>query len=208
MNVSRRRWRRFNIVLCGDLTTPSRKVATETSDVCHGGALIRVGAETKPGTVLHLRLDVPDAGPLAATVRVRHVEDGLAGVEFIVVPVAHRRAFDAWLGAWAAENEPERRQAARKLRDLVVWASNDEGLQGFALRDVSRTGMFLHTTREFRIGHRVTTMLVDPATERTLRVTARVVRITSRGSLEERGVGVAFEGLTLSDERVLLDFLS
>lgn len=208
MTASRRRWRRFDIVLPGEVTTTRSTRSTATSNLCHGGALVQVGDDAERGAAVHLRIDLPDQPSLEATGLVRHIDaSNRAGVEFVVVPVRHREVFGAWLEAWAAHNQPERRSASRRLHDLVVWASNGDGLHGYALRDVSRTGMFLHTTRDFSVGDAISTMLVDPHSEHTLALDARVVRVTRGGPIDRQGVGVAFEGLAPEDERRLIQLL-
>ena len=206
MSESRRRWRRFDVQIDGEVRSRSGRVATRTRNLCEGGALLALPG-ARVGGAVSIELDVPE-GPFGALATVAHTDGLLAGVEFVVVPVAQRRAFDAWLHAWAAQHQPDRRSASRAVRDLVVWGSDDEGLHGYALRDVSATGMFLHTLRSFRVSEPVTMLVVEPSSERTLRIAGRVVRVVAEGPVETRGVGVEFEGMGPDEERLLAELLA
>jgi len=206
MHGSRRRWRRYDVVLPGQVDTRRGSRPTATGNVCQGGALIQVDPDTEPDSLVALHLELPTGEPLKLVGRVCHVLGKRAGIEFRIVPVRSASALREWLEGWGRVHQPERRQAERSVRDLVVWSADQGPPRGYASRDISSTGMFVQTTEPYRVGAIVDFLLVDPAADRSIRIRARVVRTVRRGEPDEHGIGVAF--VAVADERGLVRLLS
>lgn len=200
--TTRRQHPRFDIALPCEATDAQGRVNTRTLNVSRGGALVD---HPGGGGVISLTLELPGGEQVAALSRVRHCSNG-TGVEFKVMDVEGREVWQGWLDAWIRDNTPERRAADRVETDLLVWASSDDGMRGYPVRDISSRGVFLHTPRPLATGTALSAIVIDPASTDSVQVTGRVAWARTDGPPEDHGIGVRFDA-TPEIEALLLGLI-
>jgi len=73
---------------------------------------------------------------------------------------------------------------------VLVDPENDKIIYDYHIRDISRCGMFIETSRSFSIGQKVTIKFQVPFSQKVFKIRGEIVRIQKN---EIAGIGVKFK---------------
>jgi Tfp pilus assembly protein PilF len=227
MTAERRRFSRHMCALPVELEERGQSIRMVTADISRHGAFLLTDSPRHTTELLRLRFDLGDHGHIEVMAQVaRHVppsEDSPTGtgmgVDFFTLSGEAKERWDVFVEDLSAQHDPTpsvgrdqtwrpvRRRHARHRSCFLVRVREKDGLRAFYTRDIGAGGMFLSTPTPDDTEREIDVVLVHPHSEQEYPLTARVVRVANSDSSPERGVAVAFERLSTSEEVALLAFI-
>lgn len=227
MSAERRRFSRHACTLPVELEERGQSVRMVTADISRHGAFVLTDSPRRASELLRLRFDLGDHGHIEVTAQVAwHVpasDDASTGpgmgVDFFTLSGEAKERWDDFVEDLSLQDQaapsgdqdltwqPVRRRHSRHRSCFLVRLREKEGLRAFYTRDIGAGGMFLSTPTPDDTEREVDVVLVHPQSEQEYPLTAQVVRVANSESSPERGVAIAFERLSTSEEVALLAFI-
>jgi Tfp pilus assembly protein PilZ len=135
------------------------------------------------------------------------------GVKFVKIDRASLDAIRRFLAEQVSGEVTvgqDRRRSARLRRQVKLRFQWADSLTTSIARDISRTGVFIHTISPPPVGASVLVSLTNPVTSQKLELPGRVVRVVEPDPVQPRrlpGAGVEFVGLSEQQQEMLRRFV-
>ena len=226
MREDRRRYDRYEIELSVNVKTRGRVRGAKAVNVSRHGALI-VGRRLPSTDSLELEFALPGGSTvdMRATVawweRGEDEEIGI-GVDFFQLSRIAKDDWDAFIQQLSedkirdrlrsmevkrSEEEQRGRQHPRHESCFMVRMPGHQEIRDLYTRDISAGGMFLRMPNVGDIGEQVELILLHPETDEEFELTGRVARIVTGPTIEDRGIGIAFDTLAPLKQAALAAFV-
>ncbi len=219
--LERRRFARVDARLDVEFVYAEGFFTLRTEDLGLGGMFIATEHLVPVGEKLRVVLHLPGPRPVvkADCEVVRVVEEPQGGqpagigVKFLDMDTESESSIRAFLAGKVSEpvdDEQERRRFRRIERQVKLRFQVSGAVMTSYARDISHTGVFIHTVEPPPVGSRVMITLVNPVTLQKLELAGLVARVVEPDPDQPRrlpGVGVAFEPMEPAQQDELRSFL-
>jgi len=219
--LERRRFARVDAQLEVQFVYAEGFFSLRTEDLSVSGMFIATDHLVPVGERLQLVLHLPGKLPVVKAVCevMRVVEDPAPGrpagmgVKFVKIDRASLDAIRRFLAEQVSGEVTvgqDRRRSARLRRQVKLRFQWADSLTTSIARDISRTGVFIHTISPPPVGASVLVSLTNPVTSQKLELPGRVVRVVEPDPVQPRrlpGAGVEFVGLSEQQQEMLRRFV-
>jgi len=220
--LERRRFARIDTRLDANLEHGLRNIKLQTHDLSLGGMFVACDLPVEVGSVLRFELRVPGGLPaVKGNAKAVHLAEKISqgqrkgvGVSFDQLGVENKGIIRNYMAKRVtgeirhAADEP--RKHARLMRRIKLRFQAPTGFGTTDARDISGGGVFMQSRQPPPLDSLVEVGLIDPATLKTLELTAQVVRVIQANPKFPHsvpGVGLAFKDIGSLKQEQLDEFL-